>query len=149
MADRVYTQENITLEDYDNGDEYDIVLRPLPLARLRRFMASWLKIDDIDFEEEGMNGIKLREAEYAVTIECSGIALEPQLKDKVVDDSGNKGKTFNQRGNITPEYKDLLERLLDEQTIRRILEVCGGIRLPDPKALEEALKDQESPVVAE
>lgn len=117
MASTVYSSEAIKLQD---GKE--IVLVPLAIGRLRRFMAAWGKVVDVDGDDEI----------FDIYINCCGIALEKLLKD---DFPVTKGETEDEVLNAT--YREYLEDVLDIETVNKILEVCGGLKLNDPKFLEE------------
>ncbi len=123
MATRVYTEERITLQD-----EQEVVLRPLVISRLRRFMEAWAKFTEAETEEQGMD----------VYINCAGIALENNYKDKFdvkpTKDEKEEGLF------IGVKYKEHLEDTLELDSIYKILDVCGGIKLNDPKALEAAME---------
>lgn len=126
MADRVYNEEDIVLQD---GKE--VTLRPLPISRLRRFMDAWKEIANTGEDDDG----------FDVFINCSGIALESNFKGdfdslKADADAKSKGEF------LSPEYKEYLEEALDLETIYKVIEVCGGIKLNDPKLMEAALEAQ-------
>jgi hypothetical protein len=129
VATHVYKQEEITLQD-----ETVVVLKPLPIAKLRRFMEAWGKFGDVTNEEEGFN----------VFVNCAGIALESNYKGKF--DSLKASKDESEAGEfLSAEYKEYLEETLDLDSIYKILEVCGGLKLNDPKlmeAAEEILREQ-------
>ncbi len=116
MADAVYETREIKLQD---GRE--VALRPLPIGRLRRFMAAWEKFNDVEKEDEVLD----------IYINCCGISLESQLSD-------NFEATRDSDKVLTDEYREYLEDVLDISTIYEILDVCGGIKLNDPKVLEAA-----------
>ena len=120
MATRIYKQVEITLQD-----DTDVVLRPLPIGRLRRFMDAWGKFSDVEDDEQGFN----------VFINCAGIALEENFKGKF--DSLKASKDEKEAGEfLSAEYKEYLEETLDLDTIYEILEVTGGIKLSDPNLQE-------------
>lgn len=123
MATTVYTQEEITLQD---GTE--VTLRPLPIAPLRRFMKAWAKFSEVEDEDDGFN----------VFINCAGIALERNYKGKF--DSLKASKDEQESGEfLSAEYKEYLEETLDLETIYKILEITGGLKLSalnDPKVQE-------------
>lgn len=130
MASKVYKEEEITLQD---GTE--VVLRPLPIGPLRRFMDAWNKFSEIKEESEG----------FDVFTNCAGIALEKDFKGqfdslKATEEDKKKGAYLSE------EYKNYLEDVLDLDTIYKILEVCGGLNLKlDPKAVmsgEEILTEE-------
>ena len=122
MASKVYNQEEITLQD-----ETDVVLKPLPIGRLRRFMEAWGKFAEITSEEEG----------FDVFINCAGIALEDNFKGKF--DALKASPAEKDKGEfLSPEYKEYLENTLELESIYKILDVSGGIKLNDPKLQEAA-----------
>lgn len=120
MAKTVYTSEDIQLQD---GTQ--VTLRPLVIGRLRKFLKIWndftAQVDDDPSEDDI----------YGVYINCAGVALEKDLKERVE-------RTLDSETVLTDEYRELLEDILDMDTIFKILEVCGGLKLNDPKLLEEA-----------
>lgn len=115
MAKTVYSSEDITLQD---GRE--ITLVPLAIGRLRRFMKAWGEFANIENEDEA----------FDIYINCCGIALEKAVKDEFE-------KTTDQEKVLSDEYREYLEDVLDMDTIYKILDVCGGLKLNDPKLLEE------------
>lgn len=119
MATRVYKEQDITLQD-----GVEVTLRPLPIARLRRFMNAWNEFSKAEDEDAG----------FTVFINCAGIALEENFTDKFeVKASAQEQKKGNFLG---PDYRDYLENVLELDTIYKILEVCGGIILQTPKEME-------------
>ena len=66
MATQVYNTEEIALQD---GREVE--LRPLVIARLRRFMEAWNKMGEAETDADGMD----------VYINCCGIALENNFRE--------------------------------------------------------------------
>jgi hypothetical protein len=126
MANKVYNQEDIVLQD-----ETQVTLKPLAIGRLRRFMEAWAKISDL---EEGDDG-------FDVFINCSGIALEENYKGKF--DALRASKEELAQGQfLSEEYREYLEDTLDLETIYKILDVAGGIKLNDPKLMEAAAEIQ-------
>ena len=122
MATKVYTQEEITLQD-----DTEVVLRPLAIGRLRRFMTAWSKFAEAQDDNDG----------FTVFINCAGIALEENFKGKF--DALKATKDEQDKGEfLSDEYREYLEEVLDLDTIYKVLEVCGGIKLNDPKLLEAA-----------
>lgn len=128
MATEVFTTEVVSLLD---GTEVE--LRPLPVAKLRRFMRIWSdhledvskKIAESERESEDNTPVKpftqsdLTDAQYDTFTKLCALGLEGQLKD---------GKTEKQ-------FLAYLEDILDEATIARILFVTGGLKLnndPNP-----------------
>ncbi len=105
MATTVYDVEEIQLQ---NGKT--IILKPLSIKQLRKFMSAIQKTADATTEEETLT----------VLIDACAVAIEKQLPDLVAN-------------------RDELEDALDMPTINRILEVCGGIKLDDPNLLAAAV----------
>ena len=122
MATAVYKQEEITLQDGK-----DVTLRPLAIGRLRRFMTAWQEFSKAEDDNDG----------FTVFINCAGISLEENFKGDF--DALKASKDEQEKGEfLSEEYKEYLEEVLDLDTIYKILEVCGGIKLNDPKLLEAA-----------
>lgn len=122
MATAVYKQEEITLQDGK-----DVVLRPLVIGRLRRFMDAWQEFAKAENDSDGFN----------VFINCAGISLEHNFKGDF--DSMKANKEEQEKGEfLSAEYKEYLEEVLDLDTIYKVLDVCGGVKLNDPKLLEAA-----------
>lgn len=124
MATTVYNTEKIVLQD-----ETEVTIKPLPIGRLRRFMSAW---DDITKLDEGEDG-------FGVFINCAGISLEDNFKGKfeslkATSEEAGKGEFLSE------EYKEYLEDTLDLETIYKVLDVCGGIKLNDPKLVEAAME---------
>ena len=123
MATQAYTATEIALQD-----DTDVTLRPLPIGRLRRFMDAWALIREVGEDEDG----------FDVFVNCCGIALEHEFKGKF----DALKATSDQRENgefLSEEYKEYLEEVLDLETIYVILDVAGGIKLNDPKLMEQAV----------
>lgn len=123
MASRVFSEETLTLQD-----DTDVSVRPLVIGRLRRFMDAWEKITELKEGEDG----------FDVFINCAGISLEHNFRGKfdpikATAEEAAKGEF------LSPEYKEYLLDTLDLETIYRVLEVAGGIKLNDPKLMEAAL----------
>lgn len=126
MATKVYNTEEITLQD-----DTEVVLKPLPIGRLRRFMDAWSKIGEIGEGDDG----------FDVFINCCGIALEENFKGKF--DALKASKAEQDEGEyLAADYKEYLMDTLDLDTIYKILEVSGGIKLNDPKLMEAAMEAQ-------
>lgn len=116
MASTVYDSETIQLQD---GKEVTLV--PLAIGRLRRFMKAWGEFANLE-DEDGA---------FDIYINCCGIALENDYKTEF--------ETVKDEEKILPDdYRATLEDVLDMDTIYKILEVCGGLKLNDPKLLERA-----------
>jgi hypothetical protein len=133
MATTVYEEVDVTLQD-----NTDVVLKPLPIAQLRRFMAAWKEMANL----KGESDEEKEEYSFTVFVNCAGIALENQFLalEKFTETRG-KGKDP-----LSKEYRDYLENVLDMDTIYKIMEVCGGLKLNDPNlmaALDAAAGNQD------
>lgn len=126
MAKEAYDKVPLLLSD---GTE--VVLKPLNIGRLRRFMKAWGQIKEVDPEDET--------AGFDIFVNCAGIALEPELKDQFKETKGEGDRWLSE------EYQEYLEDVLDMESIYKILEVCGDLKLrqlaDDPnllRAVQEA-----------
>lgn len=119
MASEVFTTEDVTLLD---GTEVE--LRPLPIAKLRKFMRIWsehiqsvsakLKEQaDNDELDKTFTEADLTEAQFDAYIKMCAMGLESQLKNEKTD----------------KQFIAYLEDTLDEATIYKILEVIGGLQV--------------------
>lgn len=117
MATTVYNEETIALQD---GTE--VRLKPLAIGRLRRFMKVWEEFKNINSENE--------EESLNIFVTCAGIAIEETFKDKFDNTRDADG--------LTQEYLEYLEDVLDMDTIYKVLDVCGGLKLNDPELLAAA-----------
>lgn len=118
------------------ADGTEVVLKPLKISALKRFMVAFGKMDDIE------KGDQL--AGYDVFVDCAGIALEDELKEQF--ENGTR-PLKEKDGFLSKEYRDYLENTLDMDTIYRVIDVCAGIKLNDPKLLEaiqEAAREAEA-----
>jgi len=130
MATAVYEEVDISLQD-----NTEVTLKPLPIGQLRRFMKAWKEMAHL----EGTDDEK-EEQSYTIFVSCAGIALENQFKalEKFTE---TRGKL---KDPLTKDYREYLEEVLDIDTIYKIMEVCGGLKLNDPNllaALEQANQD--------
>lgn len=126
MATKVYNEEVITLQD-----DREITVRPLPIGRLRRFMAAWEGIENVNNDVEG----------FDVFLNCAGISIEHEFKGQF---DSLKAPASAEGEFLSEEYKAYLEDVLDIDTIYKILEVAGGLKLNDPKLLEAAVRAVET-----
>jgi hypothetical protein len=91
------------------------MLKPLNLALLRKFMSKikeWSEIDD-DADKS-----------FDVLMQAGSICfakIRPEFYDKA-------GQT----------YTENFEEVMDLQTLYKALDVCGGVKLDDPKLMEMA-----------
>lgn len=130
MANEVYTVEEILLRD---GTEVE--LRPLPIAKLRKFMRMWSEhIADVSKrlseqpDDEAFNEADLSDEQYDILIKMCALGLETELR-------GEK---------TTKQFIEYLENTLDEPTVHKILYVTGGLKLsnddPNPQAQPSPLE---------
>lgn len=125
MATQVYKTEDITLQ---NGE--DVTLKPLAIARLRRFMEAWDKFSEAEDDNDG----------FDVFINCCGIALEANYIEKYGSAEAMQASAEQKKKGqfLSKAYKADLEEILEMDSIYRIMDVCGGIKLNDPKLIEAA-----------
>jgi hypothetical protein len=118
LANTVYDSKVIKLQD-----DTEVTLTPLPIGLLKKFMAAWKEFANLETEEQA----------FDIYINCCGIALSRDFKEKFE-------KTLDAETVVTEQYREYLEGVLDMDTIYEVLDVCGGLKLNDPKLLEEAQK---------
>ena len=147
MATEVYTTEVFRLLD-----DTEVEVRPLSIAKLRKFTRMWtehiktvqeklreaVEAEEAENDEElekkvdTFDSADLTDAQYDVFIKLCAFSLETQLK-------GDKTEK---------KFLEYLEDVLDEATIYRILEVSGNLKLGpehetpnqmDPAAVAAAL----------
>ena len=123
MATKVYTEEDLTLQD-----ETVVSIRPLNIGRLRRLMKAWKEFEKVGDDED---------KSFDVFINCSGIALEHEFKEKFTETRG-KGDEV-----LSSEYREYLEDVLDMDTIYKIMEISAGMKLNDPNLLAAAMSQVE------
>jgi hypothetical protein len=128
-----YKEEVLAKEAYDTvdlklQDGTEVTVKPLNIGRLKPFMSAWAKFKEIDLEQDEL-------AAFDIYINCAGIGLEPAL-----------GHKFTTRGEgdevLDPKYREYLEDVLDMDTIFKVLEVAGGLKLNDPNLLEAVARAQ-------
>jgi len=110
MAKTVYSEEAIALQ---SGEE--VILKPLPIKQLKKFNA---KLNELRAEWLKENGDE--DAAMDILTDLAGICIEKQHPDIVAD-------------------RDRLEESLDLQTIYKLLDACGGLKLNDPNQQAAAL----------
>lgn len=129
MANEAFKKVPLTLGD---ENETEVILRPLNIGRLRKFMAAWEEFQSVDAEKDATAG-------FDVFVNCAGIALEQQLQDQFENPVKEKAPW------LSKDYRDYLEDTLDMDTIYKVLEVCGDLKLRqlvDDPNLMEALANQ-------
>lgn len=130
MADTVFKTEEFALYD---GTE--VTLSPLPIARLRKFMASWERASKLDDTDDG----------YDVLIDCAGIALAHNFKEKFeslwpTGDEIAALKKDDEKPVLSKEYREYLLDTLETPTINRIMKVVAGIDFDDPKLIQAMME---------
>lgn len=99
-------------------------MRPLPIAKLRKFMRMWSEHiqgvtkriadnEDREPDERDFNEADLTDEQFTTFIKMCALGLESQLKGEKTD----------------KQFVAYLEDVLDEQTIYRILDKIGGLKL--------------------
>ena len=119
MAIEVYTTKEIRLLD-----ETEVELRPLPIAKLRKFMRMWsehisavtkkiAENEDKPEDEREFTEADITDEQFTTFIKMCALGLESQLKGDKTD----------------KQFIAYLEDVLDEQTIYKVLEITGGLKL--------------------
>lgn len=141
MATTVYTTE-----EYKLGDGTEVELKPLNIKRLRKFQKLWnayLRTASSMAEE-----IKAEEERAAKESAETGELVKP--KEIYTDDDFTDMQMdyFTQMlevclaeyrgGKEDDSYRNWIEDCVDEQTMYKIFEVCGNLKLNDPKLMEAA-----------
>lgn len=116
MATEVYTTEEIKLLD---GTE--VVLKPLAIRPLRKFMRIWneflvtIRDNGQKPEDEQLSESEVSDLQFDTFTDMCMLCLSVLRKDRDED-----------------EFRAYIEDTLDEQTIYRVLDKCGGLKLNDP-----------------
>lgn len=113
MATTVYTVEEITLQDDNTA-----TLKPLNIKGLRLFMKKMEEFGDVKSEDEGLN----------ILLDAAAICLKKQ----------HPSYWDNEKSDGKGGFSDDFEEAADMQTVYRILDVCGGVKLNDPNLLAAA-----------
>ena len=120
MATEIFTTEVVKLLD---GTEVE--LRPLSLSRLRKFVKIWTDYMNVGSEKfkkaesedniEGLlNDYDMKTLEYDSFVKMCALGLETQLKTAEMTEK---------------KFIEYLEDVLDENTIYKMLEVFGNLKL--------------------
>ena len=110
MATKVYDEIEIELS---NGEA--ILVKPLAIKQLRKFMEIIRKIDDGNVEDESQA--------MEIFIEACMVCLEKTMPELSQD-------------------KDKFEDLIEVPTMMKILEIAGGLKSADPNLLGAALNGE-------
>jgi hypothetical protein len=111
MASTVYTVEEVSLQD-----DSVVVLKPLTIKTLRKFMKVMEGFGSAENEDEG----------FEVLLDAAALCLKssrPEFWDNVED-----------------KHSEEFEDVADMPTIYKVLDVCGGIKLNDPNLLAAAVE---------
>lgn len=111
MANTVYNVEEVMLQD---GTA--VTLRPLNIKTLRVFMKHM----------EGLPEVKDEDDYLGLILKGAVICLKKQKPEIAEQDEDGS--------------YPVAEELLDLDTIFKVLEVCGGTKLNDPKTIEAAME---------
>lgn len=99
-------------------------MRPLPIAKLRKFMRMWsehinsvtkkiAENEDKPEDEREFTEADITDEQFTTFIKMCALGLESQLKGDKTD----------------KQFIAYLEDVLDEQTIYKVLELTGGLKL--------------------
>lgn len=125
MATTVYTTEEILL-----SDDSVVVLKPLTIKNLRLFMKLIDGFGKAATEDEGLD----------VLLDASALCLKEQRPEfwdekktkEVEQEDGSKKKV------PAPGHTEVFEDIIDMESVYKVLEVCGGVKLNDPNLLRAA-----------
>jgi hypothetical protein len=113
VAKTVYTTEDIELQD---GTE--VTLKPATIKVLRKFMKMLNEMTNLTPSEGEEDDLEDRSID--LLLKMAGLLLEREIPEKV-------------------KQKGWLEETLDMPTVYKVIEVCGGVKLNDPKMLERVM----------
>jgi len=124
LATTVYTVEEIVLQ---SGRE--ITLRPNSISLQRKFMKAFKEVirSNTTPDEEDDRDPFDQEDTFDQMVNLAAICLKNIAPDLADADS-----------------REELEDELDEPTVYKIIEVCGGIKLNDPNLIAAAMASQEA-----
>lgn len=108
MATAVYTAEEVKLQD-----DTDVILKPNRISVQKKFRKEMTAFGESKTEDEGLE----------VLLKATAICLSKQRPEFWDNDKET--------------YTEAFEEALDEQTMYRVLDVCGGTKFGDPKVLAE------------
>lgn len=125
MATAVGAREEVTL-----ADDTDVVLKPLVIFELRKFMKIIDKFSGAKDEDEALN----------IGVEAAAFCLKEQ-RPEFWNEKKNNGT--NEDGTAKPKggHTEAFEKVADTDTVYKILEICGGIKLNDPNLLRAAMEN--------
>lgn len=109
MASTVYSVEEVALQD-----DTKVTLKPLNIKTLRAFMKTMEEFAEVNNENEG----------FEVLLRAAALCLKKERPEFWDDKEGKQ----------TEEFEDVM----DMETIYKILDVCGGVKLNDPNLLAAA-----------
>lgn len=102
-------------EEAELVDGTVLTLKSLPIKPLREFMDIW---DSIDYDEA---------------------SSQSEILEKMFDAAAVAVLWFNDELN-----KEDLESSLDQETMKRVIEVCAGIKMMSPEEMENLIAQQAS-----
>ncbi|UTN92294.1 tail assembly chaperone [Streptomyces phage Stigma] len=105
MATTVYTTEEVELQDGTT-----VTLKPLTIKNLRKFMKAMEGFAEATTEDEGLE----------VMLDSAALCLKAQ-----------RPEFWDEK---TSKHSEEFEDAVDIPTIYKVLDVCGGIKLNDPKS---------------
>lgn len=118
MATTVYDELQIELQ---NGKV--VTLRPLPINKLKKFMTEMSNLNSIEEDDLDEVGSSNQYKNLDVMLAACKIAIGSQMKEELEEDP------------------DILEEILDLQTMWKIIEVCGGVEMSNPNQLVEVARE--------
>jgi hypothetical protein len=133
-----------TVEVVELQDDTEVVLRPLVIAKLEKFMEMMAEMAYADDDK----------ATQRIMFNCAAFCLSKQRPD-FWDQNKSNGSYPNpdassEDGDNTPKtikfmkggYTEDFAEAVDLPTVTKIIEVCGGINFNDPNLLRAAAEAQ-------
>jgi hypothetical protein len=111
-------------------DDSTVVLKPLNITTLRLFMKKIEEFGAAETEDDGLS----------VLLDSGALCLRKQ-KPEYWDEKKKKTVTKEdgtEEEVAAPGYTQEFEDVMDMDTLYKVLEVCGGVKLNDPNLLRAA-----------
>jgi len=121
MATTVYEVQELVLDDNST-----ITCKPANIKVTRKGNELLAKLGEVDDNDEGVHAL--------LDIVC--LCLKRQREDFETDEIGDDGE---KTGRKVTNY-ELLEELFDYDTMFKVIEIFLGVKLNDPKLVEQAME---------
>ena len=135
MATTVYTVEEIELQDGKTA-----LLKPLVIKKLRRFMKMLEEMSYFD-DDEKLTDCMLNMAAFCISTEHPEYWNE-KVKNGTIPNPHPEGEDDEEITLLNGRYTEEFEEAVDQQTLAKIIEVCGGVNFNNPELLRAAAEAQ-------